>query len=311
MVRGSEGVRVASEGAAVELSGTGETEYVGFVWRSSSSFEEFTNEVPEMADVEELLIRQQRGIGWRSARGVGRRDVGVVVSEIDVVIIIVHHHRRSAAAVQQERGSLCGRRRWGRASYSMDGLHVSFTRRTVVGVRLSSAPAGSGSFEGWSEVVFHFGRVSSSGSVSVSASSALEAVSGESVSVSSESVSVSAGKSLEVSGGESVSLVSETVSVSAAETLEARATRASLAVSEDVDVLSGGAVTVSSASARLESSGAVSVASGSEVSVSGASASLEVSEVLEVSSGSWWCVRRSACRHTRASRCLCRRRMCR
>ena len=60
---GSEGVRVASEGAVVELSGTGETEYVGFVWRSSSSFEEFTNEVPEMADVEELLIRSSASSG--------------------------------------------------------------------------------------------------------------------------------------------------------------------------------------------------------------------------------------------------------
>eukprot|EP01048_Picozoa_sp_COSAG05_P036954 COSAG05_NODE_16947_length_332_cov_0.766949_1_plen_110_part_11 len=47
-VTGAEGVRVGSTGALVELGGTGsgEVEYVGFVWRSSSSFTEFSNEVP-------------------------------------------------------------------------------------------------------------------------------------------------------------------------------------------------------------------------------------------------------------------------
>ena len=74
-----------------------------------------------------------------------------------------------------------------------------------------SSPAGTGSFEGWDEAVFHFGRAVGAGSVTVSSSSVLEAVSGESMSVSSETVSVSAGRTLDVSGGESVSVVSEAV----------------------------------------------------------------------------------------------------
>ena len=101
----------------------------------------------------------------------------------------------------------------GAGSYSMDGLHVSFTRRTVAGVRLSSAPAGSGSFEGWSEVVFHFGRARS-GSIELGqrervgvdrAASwcwrrCVGVMSGVGVGDATESVSVSAGKSLEVRG---------------------------------------------------------------------------------------------------------------
>ena len=78
-----------------------------------------------------------------------------------------------------------------------------------------SMPSGSGSFEGWEQVVFHFGRVAEGGSVRVSSASVLEAVSGESLSVVSESVSVSAGRSVEVSGGESVSVASDVVSVTA------------------------------------------------------------------------------------------------
>ena len=94
-------------------------------------------------------------------------------------------------------------------------------------------PSGSGSFEGWEQVVFHFGRASGEGSVRVASSRVLEAVAGEAVSVSSESVSVSAGRSLEVSGGESVSVASEAVRVAASSSLEASAARASVTVSED------------------------------------------------------------------------------
>ena len=200
----------------------------------------------------------------------------------------------------------------GAGSYSMDGLHVSFARQTVVGIRLSSRPSGSGSFEGWSQVVFHFGRASGDGSVRVASSRVLEAVAGEAVSVSSESVSVSAGRSLEVSGGESVSVSSEAVSVSAAETLEARAMRASLAVSEDVDVLSGGAVTVLERvglfGEQRRGVGGIGVGG---VGVGCIGVVGGVGGAGGVERGAWWCVRRSACRHTRASRCLCRRRMCR
>ena len=47
-------VRVASVGSAVELRGDNETEYVGFVWRSSRSFDEYENTVPSTTDVQEV-----------------------------------------------------------------------------------------------------------------------------------------------------------------------------------------------------------------------------------------------------------------
>ena len=66
----------------------------------------------------------------------------------------------------------------GAGTYSMDGLHVTFGAQSVSSVRLT-VRGGGGLFVGWDEVVFHFGQSVSSGSVRVSSSSVLEAVSGE------------------------------------------------------------------------------------------------------------------------------------
>ena len=70
-VTGTEGVRVGSTGATVELSGAGDVEYVGYVWRSSASFDEFTNAVPTMTEVEEVLIRSTASGGARVVSGSG------------------------------------------------------------------------------------------------------------------------------------------------------------------------------------------------------------------------------------------------
>eukprot|EP01043_Picozoa_sp_COSAG02_P100680 COSAG02_NODE_36763_length_451_cov_0.497159_1_plen_124_part_10 len=122
--------------------------------------------------------------------------------------------------MELEAGSGAWTRVWattlGAGSFSVDGLHVRFEAQDVAGVRFGSEPAAGPSFDGWGEVVLHFGRSVGAGAVTVSASSVLEAVAGESVSVSSKSVSVSAGGVLDVSVGEAVSVVSDVVSVEAA-----------------------------------------------------------------------------------------------
>ena len=69
------------------------------------------------------------------------------------------------------------------AYYSLGGLSVRFGAQSVSGMRLRSAPGLSPTFEGWSDVVVHFGR-RSSGSVSVSSAWRIEASAGEEVSVS-------------------------------------------------------------------------------------------------------------------------------
>ena len=60
-VTGSESVRVGSMGAVVELLGgdaDGDTEYVGFVWRSSASFDEYSNVIAEaMTGVAGVMVR--------------------------------------------------------------------------------------------------------------------------------------------------------------------------------------------------------------------------------------------------------------
>ena len=158
-VTGTEHVRVGSTGATVELSGVGDVEYVGFVWRSSASFDEFTNAVPTMADVEEVLIRSTVSGGMRVVSGSG--------TSVSLWL---------ASGATQWTGVWSSS--LGAGSYSMDGVHVSFARQTVVGIKLMSSPVGTGSFEGWDEAVFHFGRAVGAGSVTVSSSSVLEAVAG-------------------------------------------------------------------------------------------------------------------------------------
>jgi len=265
-VSGTESVRVGSMGSVVELSGAGDVEYVSYVWRSSSSFDEYENRFETMSGVTEVVVRSVSADGARVLSSSGGGS-------------LVHMDLSSSSSWERVWSSTVGH-----GSYSLDGLHVRFDMMDVSGMRLGASPRSSPSFDGWSEVMLHFGRSVESGSVSVSASSVLEAVSGESVSVSSQSVSVSAGSSLDVSGGDSVSVVSEAISVESGSSMEVSSVRASVSVGESLDVFSGGSVAVTSSSARLDSSGDVSVTSGSAVSLSGASASVEVSDLLEVSS---------------------------
>ena len=64
-VSGSESVRVGSMGAVVELSGADDVEYVGYVWRSSSSFDEFENRFEAITGVTEVVVRSDSADGAR------------------------------------------------------------------------------------------------------------------------------------------------------------------------------------------------------------------------------------------------------
>ena len=79
-VQGVRGVRVGSVGASVELSGEGRVEYVGYVWRSSSSFDEYENVVPAVSGVEEMIVRSSVPGG---ARVVSRGGGTAVHVELD------------------------------------------------------------------------------------------------------------------------------------------------------------------------------------------------------------------------------------
>ena len=96
----------------------------------------------------------------------------------------------------------------GHGSYSLDGRMFAFETRMCLGCVLGVVRGRRLASMGGAAVL-HFGRSVASGSVARVVMDVLEAVSGESVSVSSQSVSVSAGSSLDVSGGDSVSVVSE------------------------------------------------------------------------------------------------------
>ena len=71
----------------------------------------------------------------------------------------------------------------GSGSYSLDGLHVHFELQDVHAIELSSTGLTNDVFQGWSDVVIHFGQTLGAGSMSMSAASVLEATSGESLAV--------------------------------------------------------------------------------------------------------------------------------
>ena len=160
-VTGSESVRVGSMGAVVELAGASESvEYVGFVWRSSVSFDEYAVAVPSViTDAEEVIV-VGGGSGAARALSVGGTSVWLELQDASGT-----WSRVWSATL-------------GEGSYSLDGLHVGFDRQDVAGVRFGSEPKAGPSFDGWGEVVLHFGRAVGSGAVRVSASSVLEAVAG-------------------------------------------------------------------------------------------------------------------------------------
>ena len=136
-VSGSESVRVGSTGSTIELSGDGKIEYTSFVWRSSSSFDEYENAIPLISDVEEVIIRSIAQGGTRAIGGVSETNIHVDM-----------------------RGSGGGddwRRVWGSTigmgTFSLDGLHIHFERQDVIGMRLGSWPPSNPSWR-WSEAAY-------------------------------------------------------------------------------------------------------------------------------------------------------------
>merc|ERR1711871_753958 len=240
-------VTVGTTGAVVELSGAGEVEYVSHVWRSSSTFEEFTNAVPLMDDVTEVFVRGV-GASVESAGGA-------------VVTLSLGSGVDSSSYVTVWDSTL------GAGTYTMDGLHVAFSAQSVSSVRLS-VRGGGGLFVGWDEVVFHFGQSVSSGSVRVSSSSVFEAVSGESLSVSSESVSVSAGGTLDVSGGESVRVSRLSVDVLAEEEFAIVAGAISAAAADSIEVISQHQLAATAESLSLSAYGDITMSSGGLIRIS-------------------------------------------
>ena len=115
----------------MELEGAGEVEYVGFGWRSSTSFEEFSNVVPRMTAVTELIVR-------------GSASSAVALSSAGGSSASLWLQSSEGGDWRQVWGA-----RVGAGTYSLDGLHVRFASQTVVGVRLSVV-GGGGVFEGWS-----------------------------------------------------------------------------------------------------------------------------------------------------------------
>eukprot|EP01043_Picozoa_sp_COSAG02_P064834 COSAG02_NODE_9598_length_2166_cov_4.020319_1_plen_721_part_11 len=286
-VIGADGVHVVSDGSSVEL-GSPVVEFVGYVWRSPSSFSEYSNMVPPMANVQELVIS--------SSSSGGAVFVAEDIERITVGFVNEDHHSSLSSEDRLESGSrpevsLCSddgvwSTVWSEVvisgDYSMNGLSISFGAQTVSGVKLSVAEGRGGSYSGWEEVHMSFGVVTQNGSTRVSSSRVMDIVSGETLTASSESVRVSAGGSLDVTAGEAVDVSGETVSVVGGSAVDVSSGSASVVGHESVDVFSGGAVSVAGSSASVASVGDVSVSSGSHLAGAAVSASVGVTSDLTV-----------------------------
>ena len=125
------------------------------------------------------------------------------------------------AQLQIETESTDGGRNWltvwsstyGRGQYSMDGLTVQFAECTVHAIRLSSDMHNTAVFDGWSEVLLHFGRVESTGKMTIQTAGSLDAVAGETISISTNDMALSAAGTLDVSAGEDLTILASTASV--------------------------------------------------------------------------------------------------
>ena len=243
-VRGSEGVAVSSGGSVVRLSPEGEGEFVGFVWESARSFDSFENVVsPSVSDVEELVIVSGSGPYARGA------------SEVSLDLY------DGSSWVSVWSASLGAE-----AYYSLGGLSVRFGVQSVSGMRLRSAPGLSPTFEGWSDVVVHFGR-RSSGSVSVSSAWRIEASAGEEVSVSSMDVVVNAGGSVSVSSVEGVHVSASDVSVSSSGLVDVSSREVSVVGVDRLEAYGGEEVRVTGGSIGVESLGRLDGVSAGGVSL--------------------------------------------
>ena len=262
-VRGSEGVVVSSGGSVVRLSPEGEGEFVGFVWESARSFDSFENVVsPSVSEVEELLVVSASGPYAR-----GASDVSLELYDGSSWVSVW------SAWLGAE------------AYYSLGGLSVRFGAQSVSGMRVRSAPGLSPTFEGWIDVVVHFGR-RSSGSVSVSSAWRIEASAGEEVSVSSMDVVVNAGGSVSVSSVEGVHVSASDVSVSSSGVVDVSSREVSVVGVDRLDAYGGEEVRVSGGSIGVESLGRLDGVAVSGVSLTTEDAVLRSDGIGEAYMGS-------------------------
>ena len=93
-------------------------EYVSYVWRSSSSFDEYENRFETISGVTEVFVRSVSADGARVLSSSG----GGTVVPMDL---------SSSSSWERVWSSTVGH-----GSYSLDGLHVRFDMMDVSGMRL-------------------------------------------------------------------------------------------------------------------------------------------------------------------------------
>ena len=117
---GTDGVRVGSTGAMVELGGASDVEFVVYEWRSSNSFKYFTNVGPAINDVSQVVVRGDEA----SVESAGGTTVSLSLGATSLSFVEVWDSTLGAG------------------SYSLDGLSATFSPQTVTAVRLSASDGG-------------------------------------------------------------------------------------------------------------------------------------------------------------------------
>jgi hypothetical protein len=257
-------VRVQSGGAYAQLSGDTRTDFVTYVWRSSTNFGTFENVLPEaVLGVKAIVIEAMDGSTAQVVGTSGITAVGMSLGEHGGAGSVAWHGVWSST--------------YSVGTYSLDGMEIELDRLyDVSAVRLESSPSGGHAFSGWSAVKILLG-VEVSGPLEVASASDLEVTSGQKASLTAEMVQMGSSSSIDVSSGSAAHLSSEDVMVLASGALSASAGFVSVEALDTLQAFAGGAVSASAGSASAEVRGDASLAAAGAASLSGESATMAVS----------------------------------
>lgn len=260
-------VRVAGNGAELELNGMPQVKFVSFKWRSNERFDSFENVLPEaVAGVTQVVVRG--GVGSATVRGRPGATAAMYLGEADGSVRTSFAKVWMAAADGSE--------------LSLDGLTITLDRQyTVTAIQLIATGGSGDTFQGWGAVEFLLGQHVAAGSMRAASASNMEAMAAGRVLLGANEVHVSSATELALDAAR-IQVHSSEVDVRLEDNLAARANKMSLTVVDTVDVLAGGTLSASVASIEAEVRGSASIAALGAVDLSGDSASMVLSGFMDV-----------------------------
>lgn len=273
-VEAKDSVAVGTEGTLLQLTSASAVQHVPYMWKSSSSFEEWAQPFTKVENVQEIIVQSDIENGAAVLGG---------ISGTTIAFDIQYEDRDTGAATWKHV--------WGTeiraGTHSLDGLHLPLGGTyDVVGIRLTSDPHNLPSFDLWGKVTLLFGVVASAGAVNLQSSGTFEAVAGESLTVMAPEVGLSASGSIDISSGEDLSVLAGELNLMSEGKMGVAVDSLEMTVDDDVALYTQGDLTATSASMAATVNDDVSLTSGGDLSAVAESANIEVQHFLDLAAES-------------------------